>query len=79
MASDLSATETEMMEIDHGLDYGREKVATDSWDDQASPRTLAELQAYLGATYAVDDHTRATELQAFLTEMEARQLIHRGE
>lgn len=79
MASDLSATETVMMDIDQGLYFGLENVAKDIWDYLASPRTLGDLQSYLGATYAVDDHTLASELQAFLTEMEARQLISRGE
>ena len=79
IASDLSATETVMMDIDQGLYFGLENVAKDIWDYLATPRTLGDLQSYLGATYAVDDHTLASELQAFLTEMEARQLISRGE
>lgn len=79
MASDLSATETVMMDIDQGLYFGLENVAKDIWDYLATPRTLGDLQSYLGATYAVDDHTLASELQTFLTEMEARQLISRGE
>jgi hypothetical protein len=48
MASDLSATETVMMDIDQGLYFGLENVAKDIWDYLASPRTLAELQSYLG-------------------------------
>lgn len=79
MASDLSATETVMMDIDQGLYFGLENVAKDIWDYLATPRTLGDLQSYLGATYAVDDHTLASELQTFLTQMEARQLISRGE
>jgi hypothetical protein len=78
MASDLSATETVMMDINQGLYFGLEDVAKDIWDYLATPRTLADLYAYLEAAYAVDRPTLETDLQAFLAEMETRQLISRG-
>ena len=78
MASDLSATETVMMDINQGLYFGLEDVAKDIWDYLATPRTLADLYTYLEAAYAVDRPTLETDLQAFLAEMETRQLISRG-
>jgi hypothetical protein len=78
MASDLSATETVMMDIDQGLYFGLEDVAKDIWDYLATPRTVTDLYTYLEAAYAVDRSTLETDLQAFLAEMETRQLISRG-
>jgi hypothetical protein len=78
MTSDLSATETVMMDIDQGLYFGLEDVAKDIWDYLATPRTVTELYTYLEAAYAVDRPTLGTDLQAFLAEMETRQLISRG-
>ena len=77
MASDLSANETVMMDIDQGLYFGLENVAKDIWDYLATPHTVAELQHYLGEAYAVDEQTLTTDLQTFLAEMEKHQLICR--
>ena len=75
LASDLSASETVMMDVDQGLYFGLENVAKVIWDYLETPRTVADLSTYLSATYEVDDQTLATDLQEFLTEMTQHQLI----
>ncbi|MEB3288719.1 MAG: PqqD family protein [Leptolyngbya sp.] len=77
MASDLSATETVMMDIDQGLYFGLENVAKDIWDYLATPHTVAELQHHLRETYAVDEQTLTTDLQTFLADLEKHRLICR--
>ncbi|MFM7190360.1 MAG: PqqD family peptide modification chaperone [Microcystaceae cyanobacterium] len=75
LASDLSARETVMMDVDQGLYFGLEHVAKVIWDYLETPRTVADLSTYLSTTYEVDDQTLAIDLQAFLTEMTQHQLI----
>ena len=75
LASDLSARETVMMDVDQGLYFGLEHVAKVIWDYLETPRTVADLSTFLSATYEVDDQTLATDLQEFLTEMTHHQLI----
>jgi len=75
LASDLSASETVMMDVDQGLYFGLENVAKVIWDYLETPHTVADLSTYLGTTYEVDDQTLATDLQEFLTEMTQHQLI----
>jgi hypothetical protein len=77
LATDLSATEMVMMDINQGLYFGLEDVAKVIWDYLATPCTVAALFYYLRTIYAVDEQTPETDLDEFLTEMEKNQLIIR--
>lgn len=75
MTSDLSDSETVMMDIDQGVYFGLDNVAKDIWDRLTTPCTLNELYQYLGERYEVEPGVLATDTLAFLTQMQERKLI----
>lgn len=76
IASDLSPTETVMMDLDVGTYFGMENISKIIWDKLATPCTLPELYQYLGDRFEVDQETLEKETIAFLNELESNKLIN---
>lgn len=76
LASELSANEMVMMNLDKGAYYGLEAVGKTIWDALAQPRTVDDLCDVVLATYSdVDRPTVEADLFAFLGELLDEELI----
>jgi len=76
LASELSATELVMMNIDKGFYYGLEEVGKTIWDALDQPRSVAELCDIVLATYDdVDRQTVESDMFAFLGELLEEELV----
>lgn len=75
LISALSDRELVLLNIERGAYFGMEDVAKRIWDQLDEPRRVSDLCATLLARYAVDPGTCRRELLAFLTELQAKDLI----
>jgi hypothetical protein len=75
LTSALSDREMVLLNIECGAYFGMEGVAKRIWDELAEPRRVADVCATLLTRFAVDAETCQREVLAFLTELQAKELI----
>lgn len=76
LASELSARELVMMNLDKGAYYGLEAVGKTIWDALDQPRTVNELCDVVLATYSdVDRPTVEADMFVFLDELLKEELV----
>ncbi len=69
--------ETVMMDIHQGKYFGISGVGQVIWDMLTEPRDLEALAAHVCAEYDVDLATARSDIEKFLAQLIARQLVER--
>ena len=69
LASELSDSETVMLDIDQGAYFGVEGVAKTIWDFIDAPRTLADIYAKVASEYDVSSADVESDVVAFVREL----------
>jgi len=75
LATELSASELVMLDVDSAHYYGCEGVAKTIWDELEQPRTLAQLVDVVQARYPDAPPTVAEEITSFIDELRAEALL----
>lgn len=69
LATELSATERVMLDVDKGRYFGVENVANTIWGAIAEPRTVGDVCATVLATYDADRADVEADTFAFLEQL----------
>jgi len=67
--------ESVILDVDAGVYYGLNSVASRVWRLIQTPRTVAELRSRLVAEYDVEPERASRDLEALLAALETRRLI----
>lgn len=75
LASDLSETETVMLDIEQGRYFGVKGVANAIWGELANPVSVKDLCLRLRGRYEVDEETCESEVLRFLDLLHDQDLL----